>query len=153
MHFKHEMVANLAKISKKLWINCVQINCAQPVIHSCTNFYSAWTKEIDFGTWVLFWFFSFIFLAFAQSWSVWLNLFWSLGPLFLMECTKSGKILEKRYNLLPDNLNIQETFVSRRVFTTWTVIVIKICDSVHYLWQWKKIDILLQTVIEKNIFK
>ena len=51
---------------------------------------------------------------------------------FLWNAQNPEKILEKRYNLLPDNLNIQETFVSRRVFTTWTVIVIKICDIVHY---------------------
>ena len=117
----------------------INIRQLQILIHSCTKFPSAWTKEIDFRTWVLFLFFSFS-SALPQSWLVWLNLFFKFGPTSLFVRQKNREIntsVRKRYNLLADNSHVQETFVWRRVFTTWTVIC-KICDIFNYSWKRKR---------------
>ena len=45
--------------------------------------------------------------------------------------------VRKRYNLFADNSHVQETFIWRRVFTTWTVIC-KICDIFNYSWKRKR---------------
>ena len=59
---------------------------------------------------------------------------------FSFRKAQNGEIntgVRKRYNLLADNSHVQETFVWRRVFTTWTVIC-KIFDIFNYSWKRKR---------------
>ena len=80
---------------RQLWI----------LIHFCTKFPSAWKKEIDFRTWVLFWFFSFFWHSLNHHWSDSIC-FSSLGPVLFLQGTKS----ENKYQ----------------------IVICKICDILHY---------------------
>ena len=91
----------------------INIRQLQILIHSCTKFTSAWTKEIDFRTWVLIWFFSFFFgiasimIGLAQI----VFQVWAYFSFCKEQNREINTSLRKRYNLLTDNSHMQETFI------------------------------------------